>query len=346
MLVKGDLENDRREQDKIFFEIAKNGHYIPVIDKGGNIIFTPEQYRDMRETFEGLSKYEGPELDIIPAEKDSVHANEINALAKKLIKDGEKVSELSNSIRDEVRTVLQEMNIDLKSEFDTGLLGAELYDAGSTGRGTNAPGSYDYDLILKLDDSEFDKAKSIIDDLKSRFKPKKVEEYGEGHYQLRAYGCTGISDTPIDIDVGIVKKSELAVYGSHDAVSDKLESIRKNNGQEVYEQTVANIVLTKQVLKDGQAYKKIEHGGMGGIGVENWVLLHGGNMVEAFNSFKSAAFVDDRRLPLDDFKKRYKVLDAGVNVQKLSHDNYIEKLTEQGYQAMLDTIDGYINREE
>jgi len=107
---------------------------------------------------------------------------------------------------------------------------------------------------------------------------------------------------------------------------------------------VASIILAKQILKKGKAYKKQEHGGMGGIGVENWVLLYGGNLVQAFESFRQAAYEGDQRLPFHEFQKKYKVLDAGVNVQKLRHDNYItNNLTDDGYQAMLDTIEKYLD---
>ena len=159
--------------------------------------------------------------------------------------------------------------------------------------------------------------------------------------QLRAYGCRGISEQPVDIDIGIVKKSELALYGSHDAIGDKLNWVKENLGEDKYDQTIANIVMAKQVLKQGQAYKKVEHGGIGGIGVENWILLHGGNIEEAFRSFRQAAVSGDKYLPLHEFKSKYRVLDAGINVQKLIHENYIDKLTESGYQNMLKTIDDF-----
>ena len=125
-------------------------------------------------------------------------------------------------------------------------------------------------------------------------------------YQLRFEGATNIFSNPLDIDIAFTRKSELSVYGSHDAVKEKLDWIKNNVGEDEYKTVIANIILTKEILKKGSAYKKFEHGGMGGIGVENWILASGGNMKEAFRSFYEAANDNGHRLSLFVFREKYK----------------------------------------
>jgi hypothetical protein len=50
------------------------------------------------------------------------------------------------------------------------------------------------------------------------------------------------------------------------------------------------------------------------------------------------------RLPFEEFKKRYRILDAGVNVKYLGHDNFVNILKPEGYEAMLDTIGQYLGK--
>ena len=102
-------------------------------------------------------------------------------------------------------------------------------------------------------------------------------------------------------------------------------------------------MLTKKILKAGHAYKKLEDGGMGGIGVENWILLHNGNMLDAFQSFWQASHDGQGGvLPYEEFAKRYKIFDAGLNIKFNRHDNFIQVLKPNGYAALVETIGRYL----
>ena len=350
MVAQDGLVANERDLEKVYFEIAQNGFYIPVADTTGRVIFTPEMYHERRKAFSGLKKFDGETLVVDPTTPDERSYAKVTEIAKTLPEDSERVNEAGRNIRNEVERALGSLGVSLRPEFDTSILGAELLDTGSTGRHTNMPGDFDFDLSLKLDANDFPKARQLAEAIKAIMKIGQDDSHEDkgGYYQLRAKGVTAIGDwhpeKPIDIDIGFAKKSDLSVYGSHDAVRDKLNFIKQNGGEEVYEQAVANIVLTKQILKDGHAYKKLEHGGIGGIGVENWILANGGNMEEAFRSFRDAAYENGARLPFEEFKKRYRILDAGVNVKYLSHDNFINILKPEGYEAMLNTIDGYLGK--
>jgi len=352
MVARGSLVSNPRGMEKVFFEIAQNGFYIPIVDEGGVVVFTPEMYDERRKAFQGLEKFDGEALSFKQTTTDEPSYPAVAEIATALPEDSERVNEITQVIRAEMKKALEGLGVALRPEFDTSILGAELLDTGSTGRHTNTPGDFDFDLSLKLDAGDFTKARELAEAIKALMKMEKDDSHDEagGYYQLRAKGVTEIGgvtlDAPLDIDIGFAKKSDLSIYGSHDAIRDKLDFIKEHDGDEAYKQTIANIILTKQILKEGHAYKKMEHGGIGGIGVENWVLANGGNLEAAFKNFRDAAYENGTRLPFQEFKQRYKILDAGVNIKYLNHDNFIDILKPEGYEAMLNTIDGYLSEQK
>ena len=346
LIAKDDLVSDKKLEN-IFYEISQNGYYIPVADADGKIIFTPELYKKYRRIFNGLERYDGDKLEISFLSQDDPLFDEINKISAEKKNDEEKLLKLSGTIKMEVKNVLKEQGVDLKEEFDPGLLGADFLDIGSTGRETNMPGSYDFDWTLKLDSPDFKKAGEIAQKIKERMEAGKDESHSEehGYYQLRLKDITKIGkltlENPIDIDIGFAKKSDLSIFGSHDAIYEKLKWIKDNLGDEAAEQIIANIILCKQLLNKGEAYKRVEHGGFGGIGVENWILANNGNIRKAFQTFREAAYENGSRIPFEKFKEKYKILNAGMNVKRLIHDNYIENLQPHGYEKMLDVLDLY-----
>ncbi len=351
MVAKEEITRDAKGMEKLFFEIVQNGFYVPIVDIEGKIIFTPEMYDERRRAFAGVEKFDGEPLRFEPLSPDSRSYGQIREIGAAFPEDSERVRTAAGAIRSEIQVALGGLGVSLRSEFDTGILGAELLDTGSTGRYTNMPGDFDFDFSLKLDANDFPKAKALAQAINSLMVKEGSNDHEEegGYYQLRAKGVTRIGDRvfekPLDIDIGFASKSDLSVYGSHDAIRDKLDHIREHQGEEAYRESVANVILAKTFLKEGHAYKKGEaaDGGMGGIGVENWILAHGGNMESAFRSFYDAAHDEQgNRVSIDEFRKRYRVLDAGVNIKYLGHDNFIDILKPQGYEAMLAVIEGYL----
>lgn len=348
MVAQDSLINDKRELEKIFYEIAQNGYYIPITDKKGAPLFTPEMYEEYHRTFDGLERFDGAPFTFRPLPDEAFSYNQVKEIVTEKESDEEKISALAETIRAGVKRVLERAGVTLKGEFDSSILGAEFFDIGSTGRRTNLPGDYDFDFTLKLNAKDFRRASEIAQQIKQEFIIQKDESHAEqsGYYQLRAIGVSEISgqqlEKPIDIDIGIVSKSELSVFGSHDAILEKFGWIEKNISQEAKEQVVANIILCKRLLKEGHAYKRVEDGGFGGIGVENWILANGGNIDQAFGTFHDAAYENGERITFEKFQGKYKILNAGMNVKRLFHDNYIENLKPEGYQKMLDVIDKFL----
>ncbi len=351
MIAKENLTSRPKDLEKLFFEIAQNGYYTPVADTSGKVIFTPEMYDEYRKSFAGLEKFDAPALEYQPTTANERSYAKVSEIAAAIPEDSKRVDQATQVIRGEIEQALGGLGVSLRPEFDTSILGADLLDTGSTGRHTNTPGDFDFDFSLKLDAKDFPRSAELAQAIKGMmtFTEDNSHQEAGGYYQLRVKGVTSIGgqqlEKPLDIDIGFASKSDLSVYGSHDAIRDKLNYIKNHNGQQAYEQTIANVILTKQTLKEGHAYKKQEDGGFGGVGVENWILANGGSMENAFNSFRNAAYENGQRLPYERFKEKYRLLDPGTNIKFQSHDNFIDVLKPEGYEKMLNTIDSYLNRQ-
>lgn len=341
MIYRG---SDVKERENLFYSIAQNGYYIPVVDETGQTLFSPQIYDEYRKVFAGAVRFEGQDMSFVTS-KGEVYYSEINSIIKAKEHDNERLAKLKTEIRSMVLEVLSQHGINLKGEYDDSLLGAELLDIGSTGRGTNAVGEGDFDFNLKLDAKDFDKVPQIAEEIKQRLGIEMTEAFiapSDGNNnQLRFFGSNVFSQQGLDIDIGFVKKSDLNVYASHDALADKLNNLLEKRGQKDYDEAVANILLAKKWLKEGGAYKKGNHGdgGLGGVGVENLILAYNGNIKQAFRAFYEAAKNSDGSIKsFEQFKTGFKILDAGLNLRYNTHDNFVLNMNEAGYQKMIAII--------
>ncbi|MBU1124174.1 hypothetical protein KJ652_06355 [Patescibacteria group bacterium] len=347
---------DEKTMNNLFIEIAQNGFYIPIVDTHGNLIFTPEQYSKLRSNFNGISRFGGDHYVVVESVEgvsgtvQSRYREDIEEITRHVAEGNQETTQISREVQAVISNVLGEEGVELKASYDSSLGGARLYDIGSTGRGTNVPGDFDFDYTLKVDDSgessSFKRAEQIAQKIIQRLGgTNNSHTLNNGGYQIRlekAETETGISD----VDIAILPNSQIDYFITHQAVEVKLGYIREHYGEQAYQHTVANVLLAKKVLKLGNAYKKVEHGGWGGVGVENWILMNGGNFLEACRTFSDAAHdTNGNVIPLDEFKKQYVVLNPGVNFRDLQHDNYTRYLTPEGYRAMLQAIDGYLRIE-
>lgn len=336
-----------KKNRELFFEIAKNDVYIPVINKKGEIVLSPEKYAQYRRFCNGLTNYDGEALEIIASQVGERHFEDVVEIEKEKRDDRERVNEINEHIHKMIMDVLAKNDVMLKDVHDTSIVGAEIMNTGSTARYTNASHDYDFDLVLRLDKNDMPKVTRIYEDLKKIFDGEDNGSHadaGQGH-QLRLKNAkSNVGTDMFDVDVAFVSKSEVTVFGSHDAVSERLRWIKEHVSESAYESTIANIVLTKKVLKEGNAYKKQEHGGIGGIGVENWILSNGGNMMEAFRSFHDASHdANGQRRSFEEFKKDYMIMDPGINVKFNRHDDYVSDVLKQsGYEAMCTVIEKYL----
>ncbi len=338
--------NEAHKLENIFYEIAKHGVYIPVLDNEGKQIFTPQEYERYRHSFDGVKQFGGDSLDIEKSlPKDPFYKDIIETKKSIQSEQVDSVSLADAQIKEKIKTIFNTLGITFKDKHDTSILGSRLYNIGSSGRGTNLPGNFDFDYNIVLDAPNYSKLNIIVDEIKKQFSHQ--DEIPSGLNQIRLTKVSGVSSEPIDLDIGINTTASTLIFASHEAIEQKLESIKQSNSEDTYQEIVANILLAKKILKENHAYKKGDNqdGGFGGIGTENWILNNNGSIKKAFETFWQAAHDGGRELTLDEFRKRYFILDPGENLRDTgrNHDNFIFTLQDKGYRAMLKAISKYIS---
>ena len=254
----------------------------------------------------------------------------------------------------------------------------EVINTGSTGRQTNAPGSGDFDYMARLDRSILNdptKKQQITDALLTAFgKADEVNgtsnqidqidyldhnEDGEGegeagqvdnksrivngNLRLKQVSIDGLAE-PVDVDITFAQKTNKVQYPTDAALADRLSNI-KNQSETKYQQVLANIIYAKQFLKAAGAYKPRRSpeakgiGGLGGVGIENWVLQHGGSFKQAARDFLTVA---DSCSNFEDFCAHYPVWDYGENhkgIRSKPHDNFVaDNMNQEGYERMKEAL--------
>ena len=343
---KNICKDERRLRSK-YFEIARNGYYIPVVDESGKVIFTPGMYEWYRDIFDGLDNFEGNNFDVHTLKRnDSLMSQVQNHQPKS--REFEQIATIRNTISSIVETAMTKVGLTRRSRHEEGLLGVDMADIGSTARGTNLPGGFDFDFVCKLNDRDWEKVQELQNEIVAQMRPKKQDNYQKDtHQQLRMFGVD-INGQKMDIDIGFARKSEQDVFEAHDAVAQKLQWIRGHLGDDVEANVIANIRFAKDFLKKNGVYKKGTQGqgGLGGIGIETWILNHHGNVQEAFYSFRKSAYEGSQRIPFETFRDKYLIIGAGENIQKKSREDLVENfcynMTPEGYDRMLEVIEKVI----
>ena len=290
--------------------------------------------------------------------------------------------EVINQAIKQAITGIPELNLSYKDYLDGDLTEniVEMIDTGSTGRQTNAPGSGDFDYMARLDRSILNdptKKQQITDALLAAFgKADEVNgtsnqidnldhnEDGEGegeagqvdnksrivngNLRLKQVSIDGLAE-PVDIDITFAQKTNKVQYPTDAALADRLSNI-KNQSETKYQQVLANIIYAKQFLKAAGAYKPRRSpeakgiGGLGGVGIENWVLQHGGSFKQAARDFLSVA---DSCSSFEDFCAHYPVWDYGENhkgIKSKPHDNFVaDNMNQAGYERMKEVLREVVN---
>ena len=347
--------NGTPNSQTVGLEVALNGFYIPVVDKSsGKVVFSPSDYDALRRKMSGLSYYEtgdyqfasDADLRFGAIEINGAKVDSIDSIISSLAQNEQEVRKKHEAIDGIIDDALGEIGgLTRKNYIDGDLTEGivELIDTGSTGRFDNTPGSGDFDYMMRVDKSIMDnpaKLAQISNALLSKF-DKTEHAAGEvldnGNLRLKEVFIKGL-DTPVDIDISFTQKTDKVQYSTDMALADRLESIRKQS-PEKHQQVVANIIFAKQFLKAAESYKpnrgETPQGGLGGIGIENWVLQNGGSFLSAAKEFMSVA---EKCENFDEFKAKYAVWDFGENHMakgERQHDNFVtDNMSADGYERM------------
>ena len=338
-------------------EIALDGFYIPIVDRDSEeLIYTPDDYDKMREQMSGLSYYHtgdyvfapDSELELPSTDVGKTTVPSTNAIIDQLptsIAETDRKHEVINQTIKQAITNIPELNLSYKDYLDGDLTEniVEVINAGSTGRQTNAPGSGDFDYVARLDRSILNnptKKQQIADALLTAFgRENDGSAMVNGNLRLKQVSIDGLAE-PVDIDITFTQKTNKVQYSTDMALTDRLTNIKKQSEQK-YHQVLANIIYTKQFLKAAGAYKPRRSpeaegvGGLGGVGIENWVLQHGGSFKQAARDFLAVA---DNYSSFEDFRTYYPVWDYGENhkgIRSKPHDNFVaDNMNQEGYERM------------
>lgn len=337
---------------RVGLEVAMNGFYIPIVDmKTEKLIFTPQDYDKLREKMSGLSYYGLNEYHF----SDYLITPEIEEIAKQLRFNEQDVQRKKEAIHLVIKEALSSIGLELKTVVDGDLTpgSVELIDTGSTGRGTNILGDGDFDFMMRVDKQILmnpNQLHKLKETLLTALHLDEKSIISTGDLRAKQVSVTGV-DELVDIDISFVQKTNKVNYSTDESLKDRLETIKKQDPRK-YDLVISNIILAKKILKEANVYKRertdSEQGGLGGVGIENWILQHGGSLEEAAKSFMECA----NHKSFDEFKKDYFVWDFGENhmaykQNTYSHDNFVScNMSESGYQKMKAVLKSYLDNLE
>ena len=322
----------------------------------GDYQFAPDSELELGELTldrESLSAVSAPSLsstsdDAQGASSSSITIPSTTTIISELpasMAETDRKHEVINQAIKQAITDIPDLNLSCKDYLDGDLTEniVEMIDTGSTGRQTNAPGSGDFDYMARLDRSILNdptKKQQITDALLAAFgRENDGSAIVNGNLRLKQVSIDGLAE-PVDIDITFAQKTNKVQYPTDAALADRLTNI-KNQSETKYQQVLANIIYAKQFLKAAGAYKPRRSpeakgiGGLGGVGIENWILQHGGSFKQAARDFLAVA---DNYSSFEDFRTYYPVWDYGENhkgIRSKPHDNFVaDNMNQEGYERM------------
>ncbi len=333
------------------FELAKKGFYIPIVDFSGKLLFTQEEYQSIRSKMDGLSYFGFSTYSL----SENLVTDAILKIARRItpasvFETVEKRGKIVNVVDD----VIQKLGYHLNSEHSQDLTSGSIdfIDTGSTGRNSNVPGDGDFDFMMRLDasimrDSEkLWKVKHALYEQLCQYPHTKAVTTSKGDFRFTDVQLD--ENTVVDIDISFGPKTDKVSYSSDMSLKDRLHTIQQLFPDQ-YENVIANILAAKKVLKEAKAYKPKHSGvgedGLGGVGIENWILQNGGSFLDAARSFVQAA----EGKTFAEFQKVYQIWDFGENYfaardGKYTHDNFVaNNMSESGYNKMVEALKAFLD---
>lgn len=334
------LAASRFLQDMKLLEAMAN-NYIPIINRDTKqLLYTHDEFLTLRKKMSGMKQYNTG--DFIFA--DNLDFLGIENYLQAIDQNFAEINSQRNYIFSTLKSKVSEANLELGAQDDSEI---KILDIGSTARGTNIPSfngttNFDFDFIMQADESQIDLLRNTL--VKSLSK-NPADVITSRRIRLKAVKIDGI-DKPLDIDISFIPKKE-KYLSTEQALAQRLEQIKLQD-EEKYRKVLANIMHAKRILKAAHAYKPSRsdktQGGLGGIGIENWVLQNGGSLEIAAHSFLASA---DNRSFIE-FEKIYPIFDFGKNHMSVAkgtfpYDNFVMKnMRENGYLNMRNCLTNYL----
>ncbi len=346
---------------RIELELVMNGFYIPVVNKNGEVKFKYEDYLNLKNKTNGLKYYGNENYNLA----DNIKSSDIDAIASTLVSNDANTKRKRDAIVKSVKDAMAKIGLEVRENISNDLKRGyiEFIDTGSTGRGTNVPDDSDFDFMLKMDQDIIAnkyKLNKLKEELISQFDEIDEKDIANGNFRFKGVKIKGL-DKKVDIDITFEVKNDKVTYSTDMCVKDRLNSIKEQHPKE-YNSVIANIIKAKEILKENKCYKPYRsdrnQGGLGGVGVENWILQNGGSLEQAAATFISAAIEaeNENKLSANNsidsefnlFIKKYKIYDFGENHMANTkntylHDEFIyNNMSVDGYKKMKNILKEYL----
>lgn len=344
--------SNRRSMLDIKMDLVANGYYVPITDVDGKMLFTPEEFDELRALYAGSEAAPQEAYQEDRSTVDARQAASLEDLQARIEEERGRIEATREAIERRVEEALRSVGIALRTSGELAI-GAEIMNTGSTARRTSIPGEVvDFDLVIRLDESDLSRQEAIKDALTNALRGTHQDG---ATAQWRRTGVD-IGGVPVDIDITLVSKPEVEGISSHAIAEQRLRGIERGDAESA-NWVRANIVYAKKVLKQAGVYKKLD-GGLGGLGVENWILQHGGSFAKAREAFLSAAIRQDGvTRSFEECAERYAIPDPGVNLiekqvpddgtqrEHFRHDNFLYFLNKQGKDGYVKMVQALQNME-
>ena len=331
-------------------EIVKNGFYIPVVDFSGKLIFSVKEYEEIKEKMEGLSYYGSKEYHLGQHSQNDY----VEQIKQFLNEERESVKEQSDKVYESLKKSIGSVDkidnpnekLAVKNKIDLDITNGtvEILETGSSSRGTNIPYEYDFDYIVRVDAGRLKRQEKLSEINQAICDELGVENVPSSDFRDVEATVKGLGK--IDLDITYVQKTNKTEYSTEMSAKDRMDTLESID-PEMKDEVVANIVLAKMLLKKSGCYKprrkSEEQGGLGGIGIENWITQNGGTLESAARSFLEAS----EGRSYDEFKTVYHVHDYGKN--HISRGGYpyndfvFDNMNATGYEKMKTALGKYIN---
>ena len=259
---------------------------------------------------------------------------------------------MAKIVFEKIKTIL-ESELWIKCNQDENLLWAELYDSGSTWRWTEITwDDIDLDFMLLLNSEDYKKLDEIQKIIHERIWTTESTDHS-------AIDCEWLQiksnvnrlwmeywyEKWIRFELLILKKTKSYLYPSCVAMQDRLKKVETLYWKNTLDFVKENIVIMKKLLKSQWRYKNIDWW-IWWMGVENRIMQHHWNFIEALESFENAAYgwkyeEWKMNIPFDEFKNIYFIWDSWQNFKDWKNDNFILKMNNDWYNCVLNIIKKY-----
>lgn len=335
--------------DRLKVLMAISGRYIPLFDKDSkNLLFTKEEFLEYRKKMSGIKTYGMGDYIF----SDNLYFEGLDLYLNQINKNIEQVNEKRKPVIEEITKIIESTGLSVTIGCNSGG-DVELVEAGSTARYTNIPSKegdkWDFDFTVRID---ADKVWTLKNTLESKFNAGgHITETAAYKVRLTDVVIPGL-EKPIDLDFSLTPQKK-KYLSTEDALSERLDSMKQLDEQK-YRLVLANIMYAKNMLKTSGAYKPARGiinggdralGGLGGVGIENWIIQNGGSLQDATNEFLSHAEGKDFKA----FEMEYVIQDFGQDHVATSKgnfpfDNFVMKnMRYKGFDIMKKTLKQFKN---